>query len=83
MLKSVIFLIIFQQTNSSSISYLPSGVDLALLSFANHSIMTYGTFGMWGALIAGRGETIMPTNLTRTDVGKAIERANIPNWRFL
>jgi type III secretory pathway component EscU len=29
------------------------GIDLALLVQANHSIMTYGTFGMWGALLAG------------------------------
>jgi hypothetical protein len=30
-----------------------SGLDLALLSQANHSIMTYGTFGMWGTMLAG------------------------------
>jgi hypothetical protein len=30
-----------------------SGIDLALLAQANHSILTYGTFGMWGALLAG------------------------------
>ena len=72
-----------KQMNLRTTFYLLSGVDLALLSFADHSIISYGTFGMWGALFAGRGETIMPRNLKRTDVGKAIEKANIPNWRFL
>lgn len=32
------------------------GYDLALLSFCNHSIIDYGTFGLWAALMAG-GET--------------------------
>jgi hypothetical protein len=30
-----------------------SGIDFSMLTMANHSIMTYGTFGMWGALFAG------------------------------
>ena len=55
-------------------------VDLILLSFADHSIITYGTYGMWGALLAGKGETIMPEIFLRTDEGKQIIAANLTNW---
>lgn len=35
----------------------PPGLDLAILASCNHSIFDYGTYGAWGALLAG-GETI-------------------------
>ena len=41
-----------------SISY---GVDLAILSQCNHTILDYGTFGLWAALFAG-GRIILPEN---------------------
>ena len=56
---------------------------MGLLSLADHAIITYGTFGMWGALLAGRGETIMPKDNLEPEVGMAIRRANIPNWTFI
>ena len=34
-------------------------MDLATLSLCNHSIIDYGTFGMWGALLSG-GEIVVP-----------------------
>ena len=34
--------------------------DLCVLGSCNHSIITYGTFGTWGALFAG-GDVIAPT----------------------
>ena len=34
--------------------------DLCLLSRCNHSVITHGTFGTWGALIAG-GQVLAPT----------------------
>ena len=37
---------------------------MALLSLSNHSIVSYGTFGMWGALLSGRGETVLPKDIT-------------------
>jgi len=43
------------------------GVDLAVLSLANHTIMDYGTFGLWAGLLAG-GTIIAPTGYTK---GKA------------
>ena len=29
------------------------GFDLCLLATSHHSIHTYGTFGLWGSLLAG------------------------------
>ena len=43
------------------------GVDLAVLSMANHTIMDYGTFGLWAGLLAG-GTIVAPTGYTK---GKA------------
>ena len=40
------------------------GVDLAVLSLAQHTIMDYGTFGLWAGLLAG-GTIIAPTGYTK------------------
>jgi hypothetical protein len=48
--KSFIFYLI---CTGKLVLHLFLGIDLALLSQANHSIMTYGTFGMWGSIKAG------------------------------
>ena len=65
-------------------------IDMALLSLADHSILSYGTFGLWGALLGNRlqtGETIMAKDFQKTDVGEkvqvAIEKHNTKNWIFL
>jgi len=39
-------------------------VDLSLLSLCSHSILDYGTFGMWGAIMAG-GQTVVPRSALR------------------
>ena len=62
--------------------YNVTGVDLALLSLADHSILSYGTFGVWGALLAGRGETLLPKDANKGIVGKGVEKAKIPNWTY-
>lgn len=49
-------------TMISLILFFQTGIDFALLSLADHSIMTYGTFGLWAALFAG-GEVTMPRYL--------------------
>ena len=54
-------------------------MDLALLSSADHSILTYGTFGMWGAMLAG-GETVMPASHNVTKEQKEIVEADLKGW---
>ena len=60
---------------------------MAILSLANHSILSYGTFGMWGALLSNNGETIIPKIALKSEVGNEINEAlnghNITNWKFL
>ena len=60
-----------------------TGVDMALLSLADHSIMSYGSFGMWGALLAKGGEVVLPKDIINTDIGMAIERAKLSRWTFI
>ena len=38
------------------------GEDLALLANCNHTIMSFGTFGMWGAMLAG-GNVVLPSQI--------------------
>ena len=60
---------------------------MALLSLADHSILSYGTFGQWGALLAGRGEVVIAKEFFDTIPGghikNAISRHNITNWTSL
>ena len=68
----------------SEYNFYTSGVDLALLSYSNHSIISYGSFSMWGALLSRNGgEVIMPIDYGLTDVGERINMTNIPNWTFI
>ena len=54
-----------------------------MLSLADHSILTYGTFGMWGALLAKGGTVIMPKGYSKHTETHNIEIANIKDWIFL
>ena len=53
-------------------------MDLALLAQADHSIVSYGTFGLWGALLAKDGEVCMAAGYSshrinqETEVAKSI-----------
>ena len=58
------------------------GNDLALLAHANHSILSHGTYGMWGALLAG-GEAVMPGHFKQVKEAREIVKANLPGWVFL
>ncbi|KAJ8888817.1 hypothetical protein PR048_008311 [Dryococelus australis] len=55
--------------------------DLALMAACNHSILDYGTFGCWGAILAN-GETIV-YNLSVSVETSMIAAKLIPNWRVM
>ena len=50
-----------------------------MLSLANHSIMTYGTYGMWGAMLAG-GDAVMPASHNVTKEQMEIAAADLKGW---
>lgn len=60
------------------------GVDLASLSSCNHSIMSFGTFGMWSSLLAG-GEVVVPSTFLHTKEGREVARAGVfkENWKVI
>ena len=61
-----------------------SSITLAMLSLADHSILTYSTFGLWGALLRkSEGETIMPKETKTTDIGVYASNANITGLIFM
>ena len=39
------------------------GFDLCVLASSSHTIFAYGTFGQWGALLAG-GQTVTAVGIT-------------------
>lgn len=55
------------------------GQDLAIMSSCNHSIIDYGTFGVWGAILAG-GETIL-YNVSHHSAQRVAEL--LPDWHIL
>ena len=58
------------------------GNDMALLAGADHSILSLGTFGMWGALLAG-GEAVLPGRMRKTKEAREIAKAKLSGWVFL
>ena len=61
-----------------------AGADLALLSLSDHNIITFGTFGLWGALLGkDKKITICPKDFAKTDIGKEVHKAKRPDWIFL
>ena len=69
----------------SIFSYL--AIDLAILTLADHSILSYGTFGMWGSLLSNSQETIIPKIALKSHVGakvnEAVMKYNLTSWKFL
>ena len=61
----------------------PASLDLAILSKCNHSILTVGAFGWWGAWLAG-GETVyyrrFPVKGSLVDAHFRSEDFYYPNW---
>ncbi len=63
-----------------------TGNDLATMAACNHTILTYGTFGLWGALLAGYSpnhEVVIPAGYETTTEVKEIEKANLVGWKVL
>ena len=59
-------------------------ITMALLSLADHSILTYSTYGLWGAFLRKtNGDIIMPQEINKTDTGYYAKIANIPGLKFL
>ena len=76
------FRVVFPSTGDMPRSHI---VTLALLALADHSILTYSTFGLWGALMRNKegGEIIMPEETKKTDIGYYAFDANIPGLTFM
>ncbi|XP_012264554.2 galactoside alpha-(1,2)-fucosyltransferase 2-like [Athalia rosae] len=55
------------------------GRDLAILSACNHSIIDYGTYGSWGAILAA-GETVV---FNVTEYFSTLMAEALPNWRVM
>ena len=54
--------------------------DLALLSLADYSILSYGTFGLWGAFLANAQEILVSKKMMQTTKeGYELQQANLPN----
>ena len=49
---------------------------------ANHSIVTYGSFGIWGALLAG-GQMTFPKSHLNDGTVKEVIAADFSNIEFL
>jgi hypothetical protein len=49
---------------------------------ANHSIATYGSFGIWGALLAG-GQMAFPKSHLHDGTVALVAAANFSNVEFL
>ena len=64
-----------------SLSY---GVDLCVLSMCNHSIVDYGSFGLWAALMAG-GQIILPRGHSPRNTSDMMwwERAEMSNVEYV
>lgn len=55
------------------------GRDLAILASCNHSIIDYGTYGSWGAILAA-GETVV---FNVTEYFSTLMAEVLPNWRVM
>ena len=61
------------------------GFDLCVLAQADHSIHTYGTFGLWGSLLAG-GDVVVSKGRnmeTVTEEDEIYMKSSMPNWLYV
>ena len=50
---------------------------------ANHSICTYGTFGLWGVLLGQQGEVVMPKEYKTLEPNQKNVDAVFHNWKYI
>ena len=61
------------------------GFDLCVLASCDHSVFAYGTFGLWGSLLAG-GNVIVSkgrNNETLTEEDEIYLRSTMPGWLYI
>jgi len=58
------------------------GKDLAILASCNHTIITYGTFGMWGAILSN-GTVVAADNAAKDDERKLFMTDTKEKWMFV
>jgi len=56
--------------------------DLALLSSCNHTLIGYGTFGLWGGVLAG-GEVVIPKSIELYKGTASETAARVLGWTLL
>ena len=59
---------------------------MAMLSLADHNILTYGTFGLWAAFLSKNFDekrVILPKGFERIDTMQDIIKAKFSNWEFV
>ena len=64
-----------------SMSY---GTDLAVLAACNHTVLDYGTFGLWAGLLAG-GRILLPSNYSADTTPDSLfwSRAGLPQLEYI
>ena len=72
--------VIYSETSREEGDDYGTGVDLATLALCNHTIITYGTFGLWGSLLSG-GATIVSSRAV--SLKGLIEEAGLRQFVFL
>ena len=61
------------------------GFDLCVLASSDHSVHAYGTFGLWGSLLAG-GDVIVSKGRSRTRLSEEdyiYREAAMPGWLYI
>ena len=56
--------------------------DLVLLASCNHTLIGYGTFGLWAGILA-QGEVVVPQSLTLFKGTASEEASREFNWTML
>jgi len=58
------------------------GIDMVLLGLANHTILTYGTFGQWGTIFSG-GQAVWPKSHQDLKESLEITNSKMKGWTFI